>query len=266
MNFDWSYFWASLLTPSPRFLSGLALTVIISVVAMALALVVGLLIALMGRSRIAPLRAFAALYIWIIRGTPLLVQLVIIYTGFAAANVFRFEDQDIVGVLIKGAVQAAIVGLTLNESAYIAEIVRSGLESVDRGQNEAALSLGMTPGRSMREIIVPQAIRVMIPPLGNSFNGLMKSTSVLSVIGVAEMFQIGSTMSSATFKTFEVYIVVALYYLALTTIWTIIQTNIENVLNTRAGLPRAESAWRRLFGVRGRRLTLTPAAQPVDAT
>ena len=253
MNFDWTYFWASLLTPSPRFLSGLALTVIISVVAMALALVVGLVIALMGRSKYVPLRAFAGIYIWVVRGTPLLVQLVIIYTGFAAANVFRFEDQDLAGVLIKGAVQAAIVGLVLNESAYIAEIVRSGLESVDKGQNEAALSLGMTPGRSMREIIVPQAIRVMVPPLGNSFNGLMKATSVLSVIGVAEMFQIASTMSSATFKTFEIYIVVAIYYLALTTVWTVIQTWIENTLNARAGLPTRESAWKRLFGTRGRR-------------
>jgi polar amino acid transport system permease protein len=196
MNFDWAYFWQSLLTPSPRFLSGLALTIIISVVAMALALVLGLVIALMGRSRFLPFKIFASGYVWIIRGTPLLVQLVIIYTGFAAAGLFRFGDADIVGVLIKGAVQAAIVGLMLNESAYISEIVRSGLESVDRGQNEAALSLGMTPLKSMRQIIVPQAIRVMVPPLGNSFNGLMKSTSILSVIGVAEMFQVGSTMSS----------------------------------------------------------------------
>jgi polar amino acid transport system permease protein len=253
MTFDWAYFWASLFTPNERFLNGLALTIIISVTAMALALVLGLVIALMGRSRFLPFKIFASGYVWIIRGTPLLVQLVIIYTGFAAAGLFRFGDADILGVLIKGAVQAAIVGLMLNESAYISEIVRSGLESVDRGQNEAALSLGMTPMKSMRQIIVPQAIRVMVPPLGNSFNGLMKSTSILSVIGVAEMFQVGSTMSSATFKVFEVYIVVALYYLALTTIWTFAQTGIENVLNKRAGLPPAESVLRRLFGVRTRR-------------
>lgn len=269
MNFDWSYFWQALLAPSPRFLSGLALTVIISVVSMALALVLGLIIALMGRSRFLLLRLFSSLYIWVIRGTPLLVQLVIIYTGFAAIGLFRFEDTDLVGVLIKGAVQAAIVGLMLNESAYISEIVRSGLESVDRGQDEAALSLGLTPGQSMRQIIVPQAIRVMVPPLGNSFNGLMKSTSILSVIGVAEMFQVGSTMSAATFKVFEIYIVVAIYYLALTTVWTVVQTGIENTLNARAGLPRAESVWRRLFGLHSKRTVPTaaaaPAQQPVDA-
>ena len=260
MTFDWEYFWASLLTPSERFLSGLALTVIISVIAMALALELGLLIALMGRSRFLPFKIFASTYIWVIRGTPLLVQLVIIYTGFAAAGLFRFDDVDLFGALIKGAVQAAIVGLTLNESAYISEIVRSGLESVDRGQNEAALSLGITPMKSMRKIIVPQAIRVMVPPLGNSFNGLMKSTSILSIIGVAEMFQAGSVMSSATFKVFEIYAVVALYYLALTTIWTFAQTGIENTLNRRAGLPPAESVFRRLFGVRTPRNRTSPTA------
>jgi polar amino acid transport system permease protein len=257
MTFDWDYFWQSLLTPSPSFLNGLALTVVISIVAMALALVLGLCIALMGRSRFVPLRLFASLYIWIIRGTPLLVQLVILYTGFAAANIFRFEDVS-VGFLIKGAVQAAIIGLMLNESAYISEIVRGGLESIEKGQTEAALSLGMTPLSSMRWIIVPQAIRVMVPPLGNSFNGLMKSTSILSIIGVAEMFQIGGTMASSTFKAFEIYIVVALYYLLLTTIWTMIQTAIENWLNAKAGLPQAESVWKRLFGLRSKRDRVAP--------
>lgn len=246
------HFWQSLFTPSPQFLSGLALTVIISVIAMALALCLGLLIALMGKSRFVVLRIFASLYIWIIRGTPLLVQLVIIYTGLAAAQLVRFEDVTI-GFLIKGAVQAAIVALMLNESAYISEIVRGGLESVEKGQTEAALSLGMTPLGAMRWIIVLQAVRVMIPPLGNSFNGLMKSTSILSIIGVTEMFQVGTMMSATTFKTLEIYIAVALYYLLLTTIWTIAQTAIENRFNAQAELPKAESVWKRLFGFRGKR-------------
>lgn len=252
MKFDWSYFWQSLFFPSSQFLSGLALTIVISITAMALALVLGLVIAIMGRSRFAVLRIFASLYVWIIRGTPLLVQLVIIYTGFAAANVFRFEDIT-VGFLIKGAVQAAIVGLMLNESAYVSEIVRSGLESIEKGQHEAAVSLGMTPLGAMRWIVIPQAVRIMVPPLGNTFNSLMKSTSILSIIGVSELFQSGTNMSAATFKVFEIYIVVALYYLLLTTIWTFIQTWIENTLNARAGLPKAPSAWKRLFDVRGKR-------------
>lgn len=272
MKFDWDYFWQSLFAPSESFLNGLGLTIIISIVAMALALILGLIIALMGRSRFVPLRILASLYIWIIRGTPLLVQLVIIYTGFAAANLFRFEDFSLafqfdaftIGILIKGAVQAAIVALMLNESAYISEIVRGGLESIEKGQTEAALSLGMTPLASMRWIIVPQAIRVMVPPLGNSFNGLMKSTSILSIIGVAEMFQVSSSMSAATFKVFEIYIVVALYYLLLTTVWTVIQTFIENWLNAKAGLPQAESIWKRLFGFRSKRDRVAPKSPIAD--
>ncbi|QBE49293.1 amino acid ABC transporter permease [Leucobacter triazinivorans] len=257
MTFDWTYFWSSLLQPNQKFLDGLWVTIGISVVAMFLALILGLLIALMGRSRFLPLRIVASLYIWIIRGTPLLVQLVILYTGFAAANIFRFEDVTL-GILIKGAVQAAIIGLMLNESAYISEIVRGGLESIEKGQTEAALSLGMTPLGSMRWIVVPQAIRVMVPPLGNSFNGLMKSTSILSIIGVSEMYQVGSTMAASTFKAFEIFIVIALYYLALTTIWTVIQTQIENWLNAKAGLPKAESVWKRLFGMRSKRDRVAP--------
>jgi polar amino acid transport system permease protein len=256
VTFDWGYFWQSLLTPTPAFLQGLALTVVISVVSMILALIVGLAIALMGRSSILPLKVFASGYIWLIRGTPLLVQLVIIYTGFAAAGVFRFEDINVVGVLVKAAVQAAIVGFTLNESAYISEIVRSGLESVDRGQTEASLALGMRPGSAMRWIVVPQAFRIMIPPLGNSFNGLMKSTSILSVIGVGELFQQAEVLSAATFKTFEIFAVVAIYYLALTTIWTFAQTAIENSINKRAGLPVTASVLNRLFGARKGRSAL----------
>lgn len=253
MQFDWSYFWASLLTPSPQFLQGLVLTVIISVAGMIAATVLGLFIALMGRSTFLPARAFANFYIWLIRGTPLLVQLVLIYTGFAAAGLFRFQDADVAGVLIKASVQAAVVAVSLNESAYISEIVRAGLESVDRGQLEAALSLGMRPSSAMRWIIVPQAFRTMVPPLGNEFNGLMKNTSILSVIGVGEMFQVSQVMSAATFKTFEISGVVAIYYLALTTIWTFAQAAIENKLNERAGLPKTASVVKRLFGTRGLR-------------
>jgi len=185
------------------------------------------------------------------------VQLVILYTGFAAANIFRFEDVTI-GILIKGAVQAAIVGLMLNESAYISEIVRGGLESIEKGQTEAALSLGMTSLGAMRWIVVPQAIRVMVPPLGNSFNGLMKGTSILSIIGVSEMYQVGSTMAASTFKAFEIFIAVALYYLLLTTVWTVIQARIENWLNAKAGLPKAPSVWKRLFGLRTKRDPVAP--------
>ena len=232
------------------FLDGLILTIVISVVAMALALIVGFVIALMRRSRYWGLRWFASVYIWVIRGTPLLVQLVLIYTGLAAAGLYQFHDVSFLGLSVKAAVQAAIVALMINESAYISEIVRAGLDSIPRGQFEAAASLGMRPSKVMRWIVGPQALRVMVPPLGNSFNGLMKTTSVLSVIGVSELFLVTQSISSATFHTFEIFIVAAIYYLALTTIWTFIQADIENRLSRMLGIEQRVRITHRLLGAR----------------
>lgn len=250
MQFDWDFFWRSLFTPSDRFLEGLMLTVVISVVAMVLAIAVGLAVALMRRSGLAPLRWAAGMYIWAIRGTPLLVQLVLIYTGLAAVGLYQFEDVSLLGLTVKAAVQAAILALMINESAYIAEIIRAALDSVPKGQFEAAASLGMRPGKTMRWIIVPQSLRVMVPPLGNSFNGMMKMTSVLSVIGVSEMFLVTQSISSATFHTFEIFIVAAIYYLGLTTIWTFIQAAIENRLSRQLGIEQRVSLTNRLLGAR----------------
>jgi polar amino acid transport system permease protein len=258
VRFDWDFFWKALLTPSDPFLDGLVLTIVISVVAMILAIAVGLVVALMRRSRLGVLRWSAGVYIWVIRGTPLLVQLVLIYTGLAAVGLYQFSDVDLLGVSVKAAVQAAIIGLTVNESAYIAEIVRAGLDSVPKGQFEAAASLGMKPGKAMRWIVVPQSLRVMVPPLGNSFNGMMKTTSVLSVIGVSEMFLVTQSISSYTFHTFEIFIVAAIYYLALTTVWTFIQANIENRLARQLGIEQRVRLTQRLLGAR----RAAPALQP----
>ncbi len=259
MQFDWQFFWKSLFAPSDAFLEGLVLTIVISIVAMILATVVGLVIALMRRSQFAAVRACASVYIWVIRGTPLLVQLVIIYTGLAAVGLYQFHDVSLVGISVKAAVQAAVIGLMINESAYIAEIIRAGLDSVPKGQFEAAASLGMTPTRLMRWIIVPQSLRVMVPPMGNSFNGMMKTTSVLSVIGVSEMFLVTQSISSATFHTFEIFIVAAIYYLALTTIWTFIQAWIENRLSRQLGIEQRVRITQRLMGAR--RAGATPTLQ-----
>lgn len=250
MHFDWAFFWKNLFTPGEPFRDGLLLTVVISMVSMLLATVVGLVVALMRRSQLAVVRWTAGMYIWVIRGTPLLVQLVLIYTGLAAVGLYQFHDVSMFGLSVKAAVQAAIIGLMINESAYIAEIIRAGLDSVPKGQFEAAASLGMKPAKVMRWIIVPQALRVMVPPLGNSFNGLMKTTSVLSVIGVSEMFLVTQSISSATFHTFEIFIVAAIYYLALTTIWTFIQANLENRLARQLGIEQRVPLTQRLLGAR----------------
>lgn len=237
MSFDWEFFTSSLFTPSDAFIRGLMLTIVISIVSMSLAMVVGLLVAMMARSRFLVVRLLAGVYIWILRGTPLLVQLVLLYMGFAAAGLFSFETVTVAGISVAGAVQAAIVAMTLNESAYVAEIVRSGLETIPKGQLEASRILGMSTTATMRWVVLPQAIRTMVPPLGNTFNQLMKNTSILSVIGVSELFLMTQSISSATFRTFEIFIVAALYYLLLTTIWTIIQWFIERHYNHKVGLP-----------------------------
>jgi len=168
-----------------------------------------------------------SLYTWIVRGTPLLVQIIFIYTALAAGNVFRFEDLNLGFVTIPGNIQAAIVALSLNEGAYMTEIVRAGILSVGTGQIEAAKSLGMTYFKSMRRIVLPQAVRVILPPLGNEFNAMLKNTTLVSVIGVPELLMATQMVTSATFRVFELYTVVALYYLALTTAWGFVQSAIE---------------------------------------
>jgi polar amino acid transport system permease protein len=130
-------------------------------------------------------------------------------------------------VLIAGNVQAGILALSLNEGAYMAEIIRAGITSVDHGQMEAARSLGMTNGLLMRRIILPQALRLIIPPLGNQFNIMLKNSTLVSIIGVPELLLATETINSATFRTFELYSVVGLYFLTLTTLWGLVQRVIE---------------------------------------
>lgn len=236
MSFDWPFFWQSLFHPSAAYLHGLGLTVVISITSMILGLVLGLLIALARLSKNVILRSVAAIYVWVMQGVPLLVVLVIIYLGLAAANIYKFRDASFMGLSVAGSVQAAIVGLTLNNAAYIAEIIRSAIVAVSEGQEEAATALGMTKISSLRWIILPQAVRTMIPPLGNQFNTLMKNTSLLSIIGVTEIFLVTQSVSSSTFRTFEIFIVTGIYYLVLTTCWTFIQAELEKLASRQLGI------------------------------
>jgi polar amino acid transport system permease protein len=227
MVFDWGFFWRYLLEPSSVYLHGLWLTLSLSVISQGLGTLIGLFAALGRLSRFRVVQAPVRFYVWVMRGTPLLVQIVFIYTALAAANIFRFEDIDLGFVVIPGNVQAGIVALSLNEGAYMSEIIRAGITSVDIGQTEAAKSLGMTYWKLMRRIILPQAARVIIPPLGNDFNGMLKNTSLVSVIGVPELLLATQMVTSATFRVFELYLVVAIYYLTLTTLWGVVQQWIE---------------------------------------
>ena len=249
MSFDWSFFAQLLFHPPGSFVQGAIRTIYLAVIAQALGVALGLLLALWRRSRLLPLRVLAGGYIWLVRGTPLLVQAVIIYDGSAALGLYSFRPLNLWMLSVPGVVQAGIVTLALNEGAYMAEIMRAAIDSVDRGQTEAAESLGMRRRQAMRHVVLPQAMRVVIPPLGNEFNNMLKVTSLLSVIGLQELFLAAQDYNSATFRTFEIFLVTALYYIAMTTIWSFIQSAIERRLQAKGGTTITNVPLRqRLFG------------------
>lgn len=234
-GFDWSFFRHLLFHPPSSFVHGAIKTIYLAVVAQALGVGLGLLLALARRSRRLPLRIFASVYIWLVRGTPLLVQALLIYDGVASLGLYSFPDLNVIGVSIPGVIQAGIITLALNEAAYMAEIMRAAIDSVETGQMEAAESLGMKRRQAMRHVVLPQAMRVVIPPLGNEFNNMLKVTTLLSVIGLNELFLAAQDYNSATFRTFEIFTVVAIYYIVMTTVWSFIQSAIERRLEARGG-------------------------------
>ncbi|GFE97217.1 amino acid ABC transporter permease [Gluconobacter sp. Gdi] len=200
---------------SPYIFRGALLTVYMTAVAMVLGFLLGLIIALMKRSRRPLLSWPARFYVWFFRGTPLLVQLVVIYAGLPKLD-------------IRLSVMAcSIIGLTLNEAAYLAEIIRSGLNAVPAGQIAAARALGLSERQIAWRIAFPQAFRLVIPPLGNSVNGLLKTTSVTSVISMEELMQRSQILVQDQFMVLELFSVAALYYLLMTTAWDFLQRRIE---------------------------------------
>jgi len=237
------FFFNSLFAPDPRIIHGLILTVVIAVISQIIGVILGVFGALGRISRVLPFRWLANTYVWIFRGTPLLVQLVIIYYGLLNLNTFvRWDDVTLGAFTIKGAVIAGIFALGVNEGAYMTEIVRAGIISIDPGQMEAAKSLGMTYPKAMRRIVLPQAARIIVPPLGNEFNNMLKTTSLLTILSVDELFvtfqQINANGPQSN-HPFELFLACALWFLLLTTIWSVIQAWIERRL--ARGTPGAVS-------------------------
>ncbi len=250
-QFDVDWFIHFIFPPSPVLLGGLAITIYVSIIAQAAGVLLGVLSALAGMSRNRVLRSISGVYVWVFRGTPLLVQLFIVYFGtpYLLGGIDLFPNHvGLFGIDIRGAILAGIVAFSVNEGAYMSEIVRAGILSIDPGQTEAAKSLGMTYRLTMSRIVLPQALRVIVPPLGNEFNNMLKTTSLLSVIAVGELFRVAQAANSASFKTFEAYFGVALYYLALTTIWSAIQGVIERRLGVSQAGAQGASFWSRMFG------------------
>ena len=234
-------------------LNGLRNTLILTVLAMAIGIVGGIALAVMRLSPNPVLSAVAAGYIWLFRGTPQIAQL--LFWNFLAALYPRlslgvpfgpefvsFDTNQLINQFT-----ACLLGLGLNEAAYMAEIVRGGLQSVDHGQSEAAGALGMSRAQTLRRIVLPQAMRVIIPPTGNETISMLKTTSLVVVIGYFELLTSVQRIYSVNFQTIPLLIVAAIWYLALTTVLSIGQGFVERrygrgVQGAGAGL--------RLFGRR----------------
>jgi polar amino acid transport system permease protein len=194
---------------------GVVVTLWLTAIPMAAGLVLGTFLALMRMSKNGGLESFARFYAWIFRGTPLLIQLVIVYAGLPQLG------------MRLGVIPSALLALTLNETAYLSEIIRSGFMGVPPGQREAAISLGTPPWLIVWKILLPQAFRLMIPPLGNSVNGLLKATSITSVISMEELMRRSQMLMQEKFDVLEVFCCAAVLYLLMTTAWGVIQRQLE---------------------------------------
>ncbi|WOP18530.1 amino acid ABC transporter permease [Raineyella sp. LH-20] len=210
-------------------LKGMGNTLLISVLAQVIGVVLGILVAVMRQSDNWVTRGVAEFYIWLFRGTPVLVQLMIWYN---LSLVFQYiPGTSIQTNAVMTPFVAALLGLGINEGAYMAEIVRSGIQSVDKGQMEAASALGMSRTHTMRRIVLPQAMRVIIPPTGNEFINMLKTSSLAYSIQYLELLQAAVRIYSNTLQVIEMLITVSAWYLILTTVFSIAQHYLERYFN-----------------------------------
>ena len=221
----------------PTILSGVELTLVFTVLSMVLSIVGGVAVAMMRMSANGVLNGLARLFVWFFRGTPLLVQIIFWF------NIQLFIPRLAIGPWsvdmnqIISAFTAALLALTLNETAYMAEIIRGGLLSVDRGQAEAAAALGYTPWQSLRRIILPQALRVTIPPIGNQTISMLKTTSLVSVVAAQDLLTRAQNIYARNFLIIELLIVASVWYLVMTTVASSLQLTVERRLSRSLGAP-----------------------------
>jgi len=228
---------------APAILAGLTNTLIMTVCAMALGIVLGVVFAIMYMSPNPVLRGVALFYIWFFRGTPLLLQLLLwfnlalVFPTIGIPGVFSWRTIDVIGPFM-----ATLLGLGMNQGAYTAEVVRGGILSVDAGQTEAAKAIGMTRLTTLRRIVLPQAMRVIIPPVGNEVISMVKLTSVASVIQYAEILRNAQTIYYANARVIELLIVAAGWYLLVVTVLQIGQYFLERYFSKGRGERRAKRA------------------------
>lgn len=210
-------------------LEGAQRTLIVAIAAQALGVFLGVLSALMRMSKNPLLNGPANLYVWFFRGTPLLIQLLFWYNGVPQL----FNNPDITRELTS--FRVAIFGLAVNEGAYMTEIVRAGIESVEGGQMDAGKSLGMTYAMAMRRIILPQAFRVVLPPTGNEFIAMLKNSSLAFAIGLVELSNAARSIYSVNYKVMELLAVASIWYLVMTTAFSLMQAELESRLAVGVG-------------------------------
>lgn len=231
-NFQWPVVGQYLF--SPVVLSGFLMTLWLTAVAMVIGIILGVILAVMRLSENFVISGAATAYLWFFRGTPVLVQLIFWYNlaalfprywvgiPFFGPTFFEGSFNDIITPYT-----AAILCLGLNEGAYMAEIIRGGLSSVDSGQKDAARALGMRGGQALWRIILPQSMRFIIPPTGNQTIGMLKNTSIVSIVALADLLYAVQTIYSRTFQTIPLLLVAVFWYLFATTILSVIQARIE---------------------------------------
>ncbi len=199
----------------PRIARAAAVTLLVAAAAQTGATAVGFALALASRSRSIVPRLLAEAYVWTFRGTPPLLLLLMLYFGLPQLGIRPTV------------LQAGLAGLSLYGGAYMAEIIRGALASLDRGQIEAARSMGLSRAETMRSVLLPQAVRIILPPFGNEFTSMMRTTSLLSVISFEELLRATNMIINENFRAIELYAVAAVYYLAMTTLWMGIQAWLE---------------------------------------
>jgi polar amino acid transport system permease protein len=229
----------------PRILEGVGHTLLLTFLSMVFGIILGLVLAGMRGSSNPVLRYVSSGYVWFMRGTPVLVQLVFWFNiGLVFPTVsLGFGTWD-TNTLVTPFI-AALFGFGLNEGAWMAEVIRSGIVAIDKGQAEAAHALGMTRGETLRQIILPQAVPIMLPPTGNEVLNMLKATALASVIAYSELLQSAQSISTTNFKVIELLMVASIWYLAITTVLTFGQSRLEKyygrstaVTTVRGGLFR----------------------------
>lgn len=218
----------------PQVLQGMLLTLVLTVVSMTAGIALGVVLAIMRVSGNPVFAGVSGVYVWFFRGTPLLVQLIFWYNIAALYPVIAlglpFGGPSIVlgsaNVLITP-LGAALLGLSLNEAAYMAEIIRSGISSVDEGQLDAGRALGMTRSKLLRRVILPQAMRVVIPPTGNQVISMLKGTSLVSVLAISDLLYAVQSIYSLNYEVIPLLLVACIWYLVLTTVLSVVQSRLE---------------------------------------